>query len=385
MTKTGGIFNNSGQKMERKTAKTNKTAKKTTSYGIDKNSIKILGIRVNLINLKNALDLVEKWVKSNKQHQITTPNPEQIVLAQSDYRFKKVINQSDLAIPDGIGLIWAARCLKKLESKKAKSQKSSITSQQSPIITDHLASQSAAEKKWWGIKKTISNLAEKNIKNQSGYCLSSTNLMSKLSKLVVGLTKCYKLEDANRFDSGKSIKSNGQSIKKQTNYRLSGTDLMLELCKLAAKRKWSVFLLGGKNKVAEKAASNLAETCKLRTIGHFSGAQNIKKQTNEELKEAIERINKFQPQLLFVAYGAPEQEKWIADNLYQLKVKVAMGVGGAFDYLAGKTKRAPMRIRKMGLEWLWRLLNQPWRFRRQLALLKFIYLVIRERLRRTSI
>jgi N-acetylglucosaminyldiphosphoundecaprenol N-acetyl-beta-D-mannosaminyltransferase len=84
--------------------------------------------------------------------------------------------------------------------------------------------------------------------------------------------------------------------------------------------------------------------------------------------------------ILFVAFGAPKQEFWINENLDKIPVKVAIGVGGAFDYISGKTPRAPTFIRSIGLEWLFRLVVQPWRIKRQLALIEFIWLVVKEKL-----
>ncbi|MBI4040089.1 WecB/TagA/CpsF family glycosyltransferase [Candidatus Daviesbacteria bacterium] len=78
--------------------------------------------------------------------------------------------------------------------------------------------------------------------------------------------------------------------------------------------------------------------------------------------------------ILFVAFGQVKQEKWITENLSEIPVKVAMGVGGAFDYISGRVPRAPIWMRRLGLEWLFRLITQPWRIRRQMVLLKFAWL-----------
>ena len=91
----------------------------------------------------------------------------------------------------------------------------------------------------------------------------------------------------------------------------------------------------------------------------------------------VKEINEFKPELLFVGFGHKKQEKWIADNLDKLKIKVAMGVGGSFDYLVKPWLRAPKMIQKMGFEWLWRLMLQPWRIKRQFGLLKFVGLVLK--------
>lgn len=85
--------------------------------------------------------------------------------------------------------------------------------------------------------------------------------------------------------------------------------------------------------------------------------------------------------ILFVAFGSPKQEIWIAENLDKLPVRVAIGVGGAFDFVSGKVKRAPVWVRKIGLEWLFRLILQPWRIKRQLRLFKFVFLVLGEKVK----
>ena len=143
-------------------------------------------------------------------------------------------------------------------------------------------------------------------------------------------------------------------------------------------------MLGGKDRAAEIAALKLKIKNAKLNIKYFQGPRNIENETAAERAEAIRRINKFRPHLLFVAYGAPMQEKWIAANLPQLKINVAMGVGGAFDYLAGRVQRAPQWLRRGGLEWLWRLIQEPWRWKRQLRLVKFVWLVLKEKLQRLS-
>lgn len=92
--------------------------------------------------------------------------------------------------------------------------------------------------------------------------------------------------------------------------------------------------------------------------------------------EIVAKINKYQPDILLVAYGAPAQEKWLSANRNLLKAKVGIGVGGAFDYLTGKTKLPPKFIERYSLEWLWRLVQEPWRWRRQLRLIRFMWLYL---------
>ena len=85
--------------------------------------------------------------------------------------------------------------------------------------------------------------------------------------------------------------------------------------------------------------------------------------------------------ILFVAFGSPKQEIWIADNLKALPAKIIVGVGGAFDFISGKVPRAPKVFRSLGLEWLFRLSIQPWRIKRQLSLIKFVVLILKEKLK----
>ncbi|MCX6817085.1 MAG: WecB/TagA/CpsF family glycosyltransferase [Candidatus Beckwithbacteria bacterium] len=214
-------------------------------------SVKILGVRVDRASLEEAVELVGRWVRQDKKRYIATINPEFVMLAQKDEEFKKILNQADLAICDGIGLAWA-----------------------------------------------------------------------------------IKRSDLTRSDL----------------LRVTGTDLMLALIK----KGYKTVLTGGFNKVAEKAGK------KLGVVGMS--------------EPNVAEINKIKPDLLFVALGMGKQEKWIVHNLPKLKVKVAMGVGGALDQVVKPWLRAPLRVQALGLEWLWRLMVQPWRIKRQLALVKFIKL-----------
>lgn len=209
-----------------------------------KTAVKILDISVHQITLPQAVSLIESWLKQKKKRYIVTPNPEMVMLAQKDKQFKRILNQADLAIPDGVGLRLAPRTR--------------------------------------GLK------------------------------------------------------------------RLTGRELMLRLIK----RGHKTLLLGGQPGVAQLAAKKLG----------VSGMS----------EPDIAAINRLKPDLLFVALGQVKQEKWIAKNLPKLKVKVAMGIGGALDQIAKPWLRAPFRVQALGLEWLWRLIMQPWRIKRQWQLVRFL-------------
>ncbi len=149
--------------------------------------------------------------------------------------------------------------------------------------------------------------------------------------------------------------------------RIHGVDLMEMLCKEVSKQPITVGFLGGGPHVAEKAAECLREKYPSLKINFTLQEWDFDKQYP-------------QTDILFVAFGSPKQEFFIAKNLDKLPVKVAIGVGGSFDFISGEVKRAPVFMRRLGLEWLFRLLIQPWRIKRQLRLVKFVYLVIREKL-----
>ncbi|MGQ9458130.1 MAG: WecB/TagA/CpsF family glycosyltransferase [Anaerolineae bacterium] len=160
--------------------------------------------------------------------------------------------------------------------------------------------------------------------------------------------------------------------------RVAGVDIMRRMCAWAAQRGWPIFLLGARPGVAERAAAVLVtEHRDLVVAGCYAGSPDP-----AEEGELVARVNRSGARLLFVAYGAPRQDLWIARNLFRLEVAVAMGVGGAFDFRAGMVPRAPLWMQERGLEWLYRRAQQPWRWRRMLALPRFAVLVLWERARR---
>ena len=240
--------------------------------------VDILGVKIDDVDMVEALSVVEKWIwnpgppaiasealRAGK-HYIVTPNPEFVVASQKDPEFKKILNNADLSIPDGVGL--------KLSGK---------------------------------IKNTF-----------------------------------------------------------------SGTDFMEQLVGLAAEKGFTTGFLGGREGVAKRCAKCLLQKYPSLKISYASSGGIVGKNGNPPLTTNY----KLPPiDLLFVAFGHIKQEKWIAANLEKIPVHVAMGVGGAFDYLSGSVPRAPKWIRDLGFEWLFRLILQPWRIKRQLALLHYLWLL----------
>ena len=235
-------------------------------------SINILGVRVDNVNHTDALARVEFFLREGGAHQIATVNPEFVVLAQTNSEFRRELNATALNVPDGVGLLWAARRL-------------------------------------------------------------------------------------------------GTPLKE----RVTGQEMVDRIAALAAERSATVpvFFLGAREGIAERAANVLKEKYpSLQIAGCHAGSPAV-----EEERQIVERINASGAQILFVAYGPPKQEFWIARNVARLNVKVAMGVGGTFDTLAGIAPRAPRWVREAGFEWTYRLLREPRRIKRQLAIPYFMWLI----------
>lgn len=218
-------------------------------------SIQIMGVRVDAVTLEEASKIAESMLLGNGGY-ITTPNPEIILLAQKDAEFKRILNNSALALPDGAGIIWAAR---------------------------------------------------------------------KLGTVI--------------------------------NERITGTDFLLSLAKIAQEKNKKIALVGGDRGVAEKAAINL------RSKGF--DCEKIDEKNIQIPETWLKEINKFSPEIIAVALGQGKQEKFIMKLLPLVpSIKIAIGVGGALDYISGAKCRAPEWMRKYGLEWLWRLIQEPQRLPR---------------------
>lgn len=165
--------------------------------------------------------------------------------------------------------------------------------------------------------------------------------------------------------------------------RLTGVDLCDYLLDEAESRGWLVAFLGGKDGEADKAAWKQRERHpKLRIITEAGGLVSADGVGDAANDEAVHRLTMQAPDILFVANGHPKQEAWIARNADQFpSVKITVGVGGTFNYWAGEASRAPKFIRMIGLEWLWRLVHEPTRWKRIWnAVILFPLTVIRDRL-----
>ena len=158
--------------------------------------------------------------------------------------------------------------------------------------------------------------------------------------------------------------------------RVSGIDLLWEICRRSPEKGWRIYLLGAAPGIPEKAEKNLeAKYPGISIVGVRNGYFDINDKA--QVEEILAEVAASGADVLFVAMGAPRQEYFIREHREALGTKVAIGVGGSFDVVAGEVKRAPVFMQRMGIEWLWRLLSQPSRWRRMLNLPRFVFLVKR--------
>jgi len=228
--------------------------------------VELAGALVDQVDLTTAVERVQEFLHSASAHHVMTINLDFLSIAQRDPQFRQIINRADLAVADGMPLVWAAR----------------------------LKAQPLAE-------------------------------------------------------------------------RITGVDLVDESCRLAAQMGQGVFLLGAAPGTAETAAHRLeARHPGLRVVGVHSPP--FRPLTPAEDEAIVRMIREAAPGLLFVAFGAPRQDLWIRAHLDALNVRVAMGVGCVLDLLAGTARRAPGWMQQAGLEWSYRLLQEPRRLWRRYLL-----------------
>lgn len=300
------------------------TPKRGRKYGT------ILGIRIDSTELVEVLSRISNLILAHKKFLVVTPNPEIIMKARHDAVLYGVLNSAEISLPDGAGLVWASRLL--------------------------------------ALRSRLPFARPSNSRFASGETDSRTSAPK---------GRLQSLESRSNSD-GSQISNAPRALTS----RVSGADVMEELVKLASERGWRVFLLGGKSGIAARAAENLIAQLPNSLIASSKGpwldnsGKPISKSDKRKEAEVIKQINDFGPELLFVGFGAPKQEKWTSRNMDKLDTNCIMVVGGAFDYISGRVPRAPLWMRNLGFEWLFRLIVEPWRIGRQLALLKFAWAVI---------
>lgn len=192
----------------------------------------------------------------------------------------------------------------------------------------------------------------------------------------------------------------GQMLGISLKHRFTGVDCMEKVCEASKDWPITVGFLGGRGGVAEVAAKCLQQKYPGLHVAFAASEWSAQVDSQMQKKGVVADSNEKQRNtlqgqatssgsayygmqrpidILFVAYGFPKQEEWMAEHLNKIPVRIMMGVGGAFDYISGNVQRAPVWVRKMGLEWLFRLIRQPWRWKRQLALLTFLRFILAEK------
>lgn len=260
--------------------------------------IDVAGVNIDNLSKDEVLRKVDEFVESKEPHYIVTPYSEMIVFAQRDENYKNVLNHAGLALPDGIGILWAAKYL-------------SLKSRHFSLLTS----------------------------------LAAIIFKPKYIRSVV-------------------------------REQITGSRFVYDLAKLAARKNYSLALVGGQGNVAAQASYELKK--------HFPNL-NIKLAVSGRPFDdrIVKEIHDSNSDILLLAYSPPKQEVWMSRNYQNLNCSVTIGLGGTFDYLAGIRPSAPHFLRYLGLEWLWRLITQPWRIMRMWnAVPVFIWKVYRYKLRR---
>ena len=285
-------------------------------------TVDILGINIDTFTTVEALEYIAQLANDSQGHYIVTPNPEFVMQSLKDTNFRDTVNKADLALPDGIGILWAASYLAMPLSRFR------------PL---------AVVQAYW-------------------------------EWIATGL----------------GILINPKSLTNVISERITGADMIWELSKLAAKQNWSIFLLGAAPGVAQQSAERLQWLYPtLQITGAMAGPPY------DQAEEIIQRIQETKPKFVFLALTAPKQLQWIQTYAQELPGVIIMGIGGALDFIAGgvalnedaagrPARRAPEWMQNRGLEWLWRFINQPRRWKRMFtAVFSFSLQVVRYKLAHT--
>lgn len=232
-------------------------------------------------------------------------------------------------------------------------------------------------------KNSILDKIKKNITSKGEFC----HIVSLNPEIFVIAEKNEEFKNVVRtaqirIVDGIGVVMAAQMLNVKAGPRFTGVDLMEEVVKMASDMRLRVMLIGGKQKLAEGLAKCYGELYPEAKFKGVSGVTDIKNPKKSEENEIFSIVAGFRPQIVFVSFGSPDQELWIERHKNQFKGMVVAGVGGAFNYLSGDVVRAPVFLRYIGLEWLFRLATQPWRWRRQMRLIEFIKLVVEQKWKR---
>jgi len=162
--------------------------------------------------------------------------------------------------------------------------------------------------------------------------------------------------------------------------RITGVELMQMMIIEADRLCLSVLFIGGRPNLAERLAKCYKNNQAHSQFFGLEGIKNINNPQEDEEDKITSIVAERKPNIVFVAFGSPFQELWIERHKKEFQNCVCMGVGGAFDYLSNDIVQPSAFVRNLGLEWFFRLFNEPWRWKRQLRLIKFMYLILKQKL-----
>jgi N-acetylglucosaminyldiphosphoundecaprenol N-acetyl-beta-D-mannosaminyltransferase len=224
------------------------------------------------------------------------------------------------------------------------------------------------------LKETVQYLTERIEANEQTHVITANPIMV-MSAVEKPAYREMMLKSDIIVPDGAGIVWAAQKAGNPVAERVTGIELLHELFKQGEQRHWKVFLLGTSQEIIEAAAAALQlQYPQVRVVGHRNGYFNA-----DQDDEVVASIVEMQPHLLFVARGSDTQEPWIVKHRESLKVPLIMGVGGSFDVISGKLKRAPQWVQSVRMEWLFRLLQEPKRLPRMMVLPKFMLKVLRDR------
>ncbi len=187
------------------------------------------------------------------------------------------------------------------------------------------------------------------------------------------LNKSFNSEHSIIIPDGVGTVIASKLVKNPVKERITGIEVMKNIIKIAERDKNSIFLLGAKEEVVSICAEKLQEEySKLKIAGYHDGYFDV-----NDCADLVDDIKKVNPYAIFVAMGSPKQEQFIEKYFDKLPCHIYMGVGGSFDVISGNIKRAPMWMRKTGLEWLYRVAKEPWRIKRLGVIPKFLFRVMK--------
>lgn len=223
-------------------------------------------------------------------------------------------------------------------------------------------------------------LVVQTIPKKSGdyFCLANIHLVMegvKDEELKIVLN-----QSAGNFPDGMGVAGALKFLGHKFKGRVRGTDLMLKLCEYAAKNNLKIYLYGNTENTLVLLRDKLTKNFPgINIAGYFSPP--FRELTTKEDNEIIEKINKADPDILFVSLGAPKQERWMAKHKSKINA-VQLGVGAAFDFITGKVKQAPVWMQKAYLEWFYRLPQQPRKTLYRMSLVpEFLWMTLKERVK----